>query len=195
MTLPSWYCEHPLLPALLYQKPCTMSLGLPHKPQERFWGLNQLYARLHLILPKTMRRNWEGLRGISRSCSAACLQIPRVQKLQESKLIRDSGNKAAGEASVFPCLLGSEAEATIMSESPGGCKDPWRCILIIDSGLSYLHVSLLMLSPRHKLFRTASKVSFTVVCKETLSLTVFRVPSTPGVAYGEHSTFKGRSCQ
>lgn len=60
-----------------------------------------------------------------------------------------------------------------MSESPGGCKDPWRCILVFDSGLSYLHVSLLVPSSCHKLFRTASKVPFTVICKGTLSLAEF----------------------
>lgn len=69
-----------------------------------------------------------------------------------------------------------------MSESPGGCKDPWRCILHFDSGLSHPYVSTLMPSSYHKLFKTASAFHCHIQ-RNAFTNSVFRAPSTHGVAY------------
>lgn len=96
----SWHCKHSLLSAQFHQNPtpchyvCLTTIS--HKPQKRFWGLKQLEC-----LPKRCTENERVCNG---SCSAGCLQIPHVQKPQESKVVGDSCNKAAGGASGLACL-------------------------------------------------------------------------------------------
>jgi len=69
--------------------PCHWVYPTNYPPQttREILGIKTAYVHFHSIPPKTTSRNREGLQGIARSWSAGCLQIPCVQKLQESKLI------------------------------------------------------------------------------------------------------------